>query len=150
MLAHMQDVSTNSDNFNMICCLSSSTAIPVIFLFSSLQANRVHQLCSSIPKPFNEIVSLHLRSLVASHLQEHAKAIELETQAADQLYTAMEADRDSNWLLAPINVIARQLRLCSYAADALLVRQGQKARHMIEAQDLLKRFLQRMVRRYNT
>jgi hypothetical protein len=108
---------------------------------------RVQALCSSsVPKPFDQIVGLHLRSLYASHTQQAALAIQLQTQAADMLYAVLEADREpSNWLLAPINVVARHLRLASYAADAALVRSSLKARHMVEVQDVLKRFLQRMI-----
>ena len=61
------------------------------------------------------------------------------------LYAAMEADRESNWSLPLINVVLRQLRVCAYGADALLESSGEKPRHMIEVQDVLKRFLQKMV-----
>ena len=168
-------------------CGSNLSIHRCCWLFGSAQqANQVQRVCTSTihAKPFDQIISLHLRSLFASHMQQHANAIQLQTQAAEYdectctqaigcsllagefydpsaltlsglhlcrpslsrlLYAAMEADRESNWSLPLINVVLRQLRVCAYGADALLESSGEKPRHMIEVQDVLKRFLQKMV-----
>jgi len=57
----------------------------------------------------------------------------------------MDADKESNWLLPIINIIFRQLRFSSYSSDSLLELSGEKTKHMIETQDILKRYLQKMV-----
>lgn len=61
------------------------------------------------------------------------------------LYAALDADKESNWFLPIVNVVLRQLRVCSYAADGALERVGEKTKHMIETQDVLRRYLNRMV-----
>jgi len=121
---------------------SNPNALPIYMQDSA----RVQSLCtSSVPKPFDQIVGLHLRSVFAAHTQQPAVAIQLQMQAADMMCSALEADRESNWLLSPINSVVRHLRLCGYAGDAALTASGQKARHLVEVQDVLKRFLQRMI-----
>lgn len=57
----------------------------------------------------------------------------------------METEKESNWSLPLINLHLRTLRLTSYSADAERQRLHDKPRHLIEAQDVLKRFLQKMV-----
>ena len=72
----------------------------------------------------------------------------------------MEAERDSNWQLPFINVVLGRLRVCSYAADDATDASGgsasaaasqpvgvsgSKQRAMVDAQNELKRFLQKMV-----
>ena len=57
----------------------------------------------------------------------------------------MDGDKESNWFLPIINVVCRHLRLVSYSADAVLEQRGEKAKHMIDTQDVLRRYLQKMV-----
>lgn len=113
-----------------------------------VQSARVQQLCSSLlshSRPLDQVISLHLRSLVASASGDAAGAVQSSSQAADLMYTVMEHEKDSNWSLPLINVLFRQLRLCSYAADGELERRGEKTHHMVDTQDVLKRYLQKMV-----
>ena len=57
----------------------------LLVLCCILQANRVTQACSQYihTKPFDQIVALHLRSVQASSVGQHANAIQLQTQAAE-------------------------------------------------------------------
>ncbi len=72
-------------------------------------------------------------------------AVAFVSRVCSLIYAALEGDKESNWLLAPVNVIVRQLRLSSYGADSALVSSSSKARHMVEVQDVLKRFLSIMI-----
>jgi len=103
-------------------------------------------LCiGSISAPFDEIISLHVRAARASHQGQHTQAMQMQTQAAELLYTAMEQERESNWMLPVINVVLRSLRFFSYSADGVLESSGEKPHFMIDTQDILKRYLQKMV-----
>jgi len=44
-----------------------------------------------------------------------------------------------------INLILRNLRFCSYHADAERVSSGEKARYVVQCQEMLRRYLQKMV-----
>ena len=57
----------------------------------------------------------------------------------------METEHATNWSLPLINAILTHLRLASYAADTYRTQHNDKPRHVIEAQDVLKRYLQKMV-----
>ena len=92
-----------------------------------------------------QVVFLHLRSLSLSAQSQALAAFQSSLQSSDLLYAQMEAEKESNWSLPVISVQLRALRLSSYAADAERLRLHDKPRHVVEAQDVLKRYLQKMV-----
>lgn len=135
-----------------------STPSRSIRSFRCICAAYLHRTCSSTLMPFNyrhkqQSTTAHAHSwrsgrcgrpLVPSAPAQRSVS-SLFPLLSRLLYAAMEAERESNWSLPVINVVMRQLRMCAYGADALLESSGEKARHMIEVQDVLKRFLQKMV-----
>ena len=92
-----------------------------------------------------QIVFLHLRAVSSSQQSQALAAFSFSLQSSDLLYSQMEAEKESNWSLPVISVILRTLRLLSYAADDYRSSQREKARHVVEAHDMLKRFLQKQV-----
>ena len=95
---------------------------------------------------FPQIFFLHLRSLSSSASSAPVSAFQSSLQSCDLLYQQMEAEPASNWSLPLVNSLLTSLRLQSYAADThRTATQHDKPRHVIEAQDVLKRFLQKMV-----
>ena len=91
------------------------------------------------------MVFLHLRSLSLANEGAALAAFQSSLQSSDLLYAQMESEKESNWSLPLISLQLRTLRLLSYAADAERVRLHDKPRHVVEAQDVLKRYLQKMV-----
>lgn len=117
--------------------------------------NHLTTLCNrSIIQPYNQIVLLYIRSLQSS--SDIETSFSLALQSCDRLYSAMEAEKESNWSLPLIEELLKQLRLKSYAADSVQKSSttvaananpgvSNKPNHRIQVQDLLKRFLQKMV-----
>jgi len=71
-----------------------------------------------IGQPFDMVIQNHIRSITLTESGQHEEAFKHQQHAALALYDIMERDRDSNWFIPVINVVALQLRLSSYAADA--------------------------------
>jgi hypothetical protein len=57
----------------------------------------------------------------------------------------MENEKEVNWFLPFTNSLLLHLRFVSYAADDVQSQKGEKQRYMVDTQDLLKKFLQKMV-----
>ena len=93
-----------------------------------------------------QISFLHLRSLHSAHTAQPIAAFQSSLQACDLLYQQMEAEPATNWSLPLVNSALTHLRLTAYSADThRTTKQNDKPRHVIEAQDVLKRYLQKMV-----
>ena len=92
-----------------------------------------------------QVLFLHLRSLSLASQGHALQAFQSSVQSSDLLYAQMEGERESNWSLPLISLQLRTLRLLSYHADAERLRLHDRARHVVEAQDVLKRYLQKMV-----
>jgi len=95
--------------------------------------------------PWNKIVSLHFRCYSQLSQNKFVDAFKIQAECADSFYEFIVKDKDTNWWLPAINVVVLQLRIASYRADEALEQQGHKEKHKVEAQDILKKFFQRMI-----
>ena len=113
------------------------------------QVQRLNQLVDQFlraSKPFDQIALLSLRALSAAEQdRSYVVAFKFESEAADAFFELVNNDKDSNWWLPALNSLSRSLRLISYHADAEREGKGEKHKHMVEAQDIIKRFFQRMI-----
>jgi len=96
-------------------------------------------------KPFDQITALPLRGLAAYEEKNYGTAFKCQSDAADAFFDLVNVDKDSNWWLPALNSLIRTLRFISYQADHDREAKGEKSKHMIEAQDIAKRFFQRMI-----
>ena len=86
-------------------------------------------------------MSLHLQSLYASSQDDHLNAVNCALKATGAFFEAIENQKDTNWFLPAVRVVTLQLRLCSIAADELLQRKGEKTKYILEAKELLERYM---------
>lgn len=104
--------------------------------------NRVHH---ALRAPFNQIVSLHCDAFLQMHQDRPVDAFNSQAKCADALYEFIIKDKDTNWWLPAVDAVVLQLRVTSYRADDFLEKKGQKTKHKVDAQDILKKFFQRMI-----
>eukprot|EP00823_Brevimastigomonas_motovehiculus_P002693 TRINITY_DN1622_c0_g2_i1.p1 TRINITY_DN1622_c0_g2~~TRINITY_DN1622_c0_g2_i1.p1 ORF type:complete len:413 (+),score=76.81 TRINITY_DN1622_c0_g2_i1:61-1299(+) len=95
--------------------------------------------------PWDSLCVNHLKALAASEEKNYSLALKRETETADVFYEMIGSDRESNWWLPALNSVIRLLRFASYRADEERTSKGEKHKYMIDAQDTLKKFFQRMI-----
>jgi len=115
-------------------------------LSQAINIARLNSSCNqSIAPPYNKILSHHVRGYNMLCNRRIFNAYTASKEAAEEFYTQIQSQKDTNWWLPAIDVVMLQLRLTSYKADGELSRTGKKEKYAIEAQDLLKRFFQRFI-----